>query len=333
MGRRLLAALAAAIAILGLCSSAGAQIVVGQTASAALPPEGCLEPADEIQLTLESGASYRVPTAGLLTSWSTFAGPGPAQILTFKVFRKTAPFTYLVVARDARALVPNSLNSFSTSIPVQGGDTIGLAVSGAPFETPCAFQTGVPGASEDRIMFADGGDVPAGGTVAFPGTVESGYRLNVSATLLPPPTVTSISPPSGSLKSGSVVISGTNLSSAYAVMFGDLYARSFKVDSDGQITATVPTRKTLATVPVSVTTSAGVAVSPTPYAYEGCVVPRLKGKRLKPSRKLANRADCKIGKVTKIKGATGKTGKVVRQHPKPGKVLASDTKIKVTLKL
>jgi beta-lactam-binding protein with PASTA domain len=49
-----------------------------------------------------------------------------------------------------------------------------------------------------------------------------------------------------------------------------------------------------------------------------CTVPKLTGKKLKAAKKGLTRADCKLGKVTKKKGATAKGGKVVKQSPKAG---------------
>ncbi|HSR94196.1 MAG TPA: PASTA domain-containing protein [Solirubrobacterales bacterium] len=66
-------------------------------------------------------------------------------------------------------------------------------------------------------------------------------------------------------------------------------------------------------------------------APNGCLVPRLKGRSLKASKKLLGDADCLIGTVRKLKGATGKTGKVVRQDPRPGTQLAPLTAVGVTL--
>ncbi len=64
------------------------------------------------------------------------------------------------------------------------------------------------------------------------------------------------------------------------------------------------------------------------FTYEGCVVPKLKGKGLKPAKKAIRRADCKVGAV---KYRKGKPGKVVRQNPQPGKVLAPGAKVKLTV--
>jgi beta-lactam-binding protein with PASTA domain len=42
-------------------------------------------------------------------------------------------------------------------------------------------------------------------------------------------------------------------------------------------------------------------------------------------------ADCKLGKVTKKKGVTTKTGKVVKQSPKVGRTAPAGSKVTVTL--
>src|SRR5262245_53867286 len=128
MSRRSLLALAVVVAALALPASALAQVTIGQTASAIQPPIPCTleEPADEFQLSVESGAEYYAPTAGVITSWSTYAHQGAAQSLTLKVFEKTAAlFTKVVVAADKRTLTPGVLNTFPVSIPVKAGDRIG----------------------------------------------------------------------------------------------------------------------------------------------------------------------------------------------------------------
>jgi hypothetical protein len=62
-----------------------------------------------------------------------------------------------------------------------------------------------------------------------------------------------------------------------------------------------------------------------------CVVPALNGKKLKAAKKKIRAAGCKLGKVSKRKGATAVNGKVVNQGPKAGKVVAAGTAVKVTL--
>jgi hypothetical protein len=54
-----------------------------------------------------------------------------------------------------------------------------------------------------------------------------------------------------------------------------------------------------------------------------CLVPRLKGKSLRASRRRLARADCKVGSVTlRRKGASMKGARVVGQNPRPGAVLS-----------
>lgn len=60
-------------------------------------------------------------------------------------------------------------------------------------------------------------------------------------------------------------------------------------------------------------------------------MPKLKGKKLKAAKKMLRAADCRVGKVKKLEGASAKTGKVVKQKPKPGKVLAPESKVSVKL--
>jgi hypothetical protein len=62
-----------------------------------------------------------------------------------------------------------------------------------------------------------------------------------------------------------------------------------------------------------------------------CLVPRLGAKKLVAARKVLKSADCKLGRVTKLKGATAKSGLVVSQNPQSGKKLAAGAKIAVKL--
>ena len=329
--RAISACLATAALLAALPAQApAAQFVVGQTASTASPPINCTfsEPSDEIQLGTASAPRYFIAAKGTIVSWSTFAHGGPGQSFSFKVFRKIAPFTYLVVAQDTRPLTPGVLNTFPVSIPVQQGDFVGEAQPGGGVSTPCVFETGLSG---DSIMYDDGSNAPVGGTVVFPGILETGYRLNVSATVLPPPTIGLISPVKGSVKGAEVVLAGTNFANVAGVSFGTVPAKSFTVDSEEQITAIAPPSKTLASVPVTVTTVAGSAVSAQAFTYKGCKVPVLGGKRLKAAKKQVRKADCSVGSVKKRGDVTTKTGRVVRQSPKPGKVLAPGGKVRIVL--
>lgn len=333
-GRRLWGSIPIAAILVALigCSSAQA-LTIGQLAPAN-PPASCSHTSeyDEVQVKIASGTSYVVPApGGVITSWSTNAAAGEGQSMSFKVFRPTGVNTFTVVAHDGpRPLAPSVLNTFPVSISVQAGDVIGITnPPTGTIKDACSFSTGDTG---DELLYHVG-NLPDGGTFA-PGVSEheNSLRMNVSATLVQPPSITAISPASGSVAGGtSVAISGTNFAEVKSVSFGKAAAKSFKVTSEGQIKAVAPASKKLSKVSVSVTTVAGTATSTKTFAYKGCKVPALSGKKLKVAKKALKKAGCKLGKVKTLGAATTKTGTVKKQKPKAGKIMAPGTKVSVKL--
>jgi hypothetical protein len=78
-----------------------------------------------------------------------------------------------------------------------------------------------------------------------------------------PPTVTGVSPSSGSAAGGdTVTITGTGLTTAYEVSFGGVSA-SFTINSDGSITATAPAASADGTVDVTVANFGGTSATGT----------------------------------------------------------------------
>ncbi len=63
-----------------------------------------------------------------------------------------------------------------------------------------------------------------------------------------------------------------------------------------------------------------------PPGPTGCLVPKLKGKKLKKAKKTLKADDCRLGKV---KGP--KTGRVKKQQPTLGAMLPAGSKVKVKL--
>jgi hypothetical protein len=318
------------LVLIGAClastQAAQGKVVIGQTASAVNPPVECVyvEPADEIQLGVTSGAGYVVPNAGVITLWSTFAGPGPSETMTFKVFRKVGPFSYLVVAQSTYTLIPNALNVESVEIPVQEVDRIGVSVPGGERPTACSFATGQEG---DLVLFGEG-EVPPGGTASL-SFLESGFRLNVSATVQLPPTITSISPSSGSFKgSTKLTITGTDLIGA-SVSFNGVRTPRVSPISDSQLLVITPPTKRPMIQQVTVETVAGTATES--FTTTACTVPRLNGLRLKAAKRKLGDGGCKLGTVSKLKGATMRSGKVVKQNWKPGTLLKPGSKVNVRL--
>jgi hypothetical protein len=348
--------LVAALSVVGgllACSSAAAQITIGQTAPPTSLGQNCQYsvPYDQFQSSVGEGAPYVVPApGGAITSWSTNARAGFGQGLGLKVFRPTGPVEYSVVGHDGpRSLTPSTLNTFPVAIPVAAGDIIGVDVPLETVPTACEFPTGLSG---DIISFKEGDNADGS---SF--EVESSYpafRVNLSATLLPPPTLSGIAPALGSTKGGtSTEITGSNFADVTGVSFGGVRAASFTVDSESQITAVSPQAGTSGAVDVAVSTVAGssAATAADHFTYEAapasanaanpgtaltpspstrrCVVPKLKGHGLKADRKRLQRADCRLGRVS---GTKTKTAKVVEQKPKAGRVLAANAKITVTVR-
>jgi hypothetical protein len=236
-------------------------------------------------------------------------GPGPSYVAT----GSSAPSTP----------TGSGLQTFPTAVPIQAGQSIGIDLEAG---APLAYRS-ISGAKYDGIQPA----VPDGvGGTGVPGS--SPYELGYSAEILPAPTIVAVAPASGSVKGGATVaIAGSNFAEVKGVSFGSAAAKSFTVNSESLITAVAPASATLAPVIVGVTTVAGSAASTQTFAYRGCKVPKLADRKLKGAKKGIRKAGCKVGKVRKEDGVTAKTGTVVKQNPKPGKVLAPGAKVNIKL--
>jgi hypothetical protein len=109
--------------------------------------------------------------------------------------------------------------------------------------------------------------------------IGAGYD-HALAVVQPPPTVTGLGPNEGRKTGGtSVTITGANFEEATAVKFGSTNATSFKVNSEGSITAVSPPGT--GTVDVTVTTPAGTSLT-TPadrFYYSRPTVKRLSPKK------------------------------------------------------
>jgi uncharacterized repeat protein (TIGR03803 family) len=181
-------------------------------------------------------------TNGLFYGSTEFGGTGNASVF-YKLNEHLAPFASLV--------------SFSG----KEGAKIGILGQGFTSGSVVAFG-GVPATTVSRLgtTFISA-TVPAGaltGTV----TVTTGSTvLTSSKQFKVKPTILSFSPPSGSV-GASVTITGTGLTQTTKVTFNGTSA-SFAVNSDTQITATVPSGAT--TGRIGVTTKGGTASSTTSF--------------------------------------------------------------------
>jgi hypothetical protein len=62
-----------------------------------------------------------------------------------------------------------------------------------------------------------------------------------------------------------------------------------------------------------------------------CVVPKVVGKTLKKARARIKKAHCRVGKITKKASTKKKKGRVLKQKPKPGRILRPNAKVNLTV--
>jgi hypothetical protein len=323
-----------------MAASASAQSSVGELAPSPTAASYCQFGPFDLVPGGASAFRYTVPNKGVITSWSTRSSPVPGQELTFKVFRPGGagvPPKFTVAAQDGpRPLVPGSVNTFTTEIPVMPGDLIGLNnANAASVPNYCVFNTGDPG---DGVWIKKGESGPGQTFEAESGQGED--RLDLTATILFAPTISSVSPSTGSPAGGTTItITGTEFAHVREVTIGAASV-PFTVTSETSITATAPAGSAGASVPLAVTTAAGTASSAFSYASAvpvapappaSCKVPQLKGKKLSAAVKALAKANCKLGKVTRKKGAAPRKVKVVGQQSKPGTIRDGGSKVNVTL--
>ncbi|MGI8983633.1 MAG: SBBP repeat-containing protein, partial [Acidimicrobiales bacterium] len=105
---------------------------------------------------------------------------------------------------------------------------------------------------DGRVLVAAGAGPPTGGPAD---------ALNTAELYNPTPEITAITPASGPPGgAGEVTLTGSGFFGATAVLFGDVPATSFTVDSPTQITVVVPARSQGGSVPISVVTAGGPSI-------------------------------------------------------------------------
>lgn len=317
------AALAAVVALGTASAAEAAPITVGSPLTGSFTPTKFNTVGTVASNGLpEPGAVVSSPVNGVVIAWHVIDAQGGP----FKLRIAHPSGGVFIGAGTSAPATPTStsIQTFPTNLPIHAGDLIGIDNSQKEDEIGVLEAKGAS-------FIAWVPPLPEGGTSpSAPGPLEVGFN----AVVQPAPTLTAISPASGSIKGGTAVtVAGTDFANVSGVSFGGVPAASFSVASEGQLTAVSPAVKKAGAVDVTVTTVAGTTAATTvdKFKYKACVVPKLNGKSLKAAKKKLRKASCKLGKV-KLRGdATAKTGKVVKQAPKPGRQLAPGSKVKVTL--
>jgi len=325
MTRRLFASIAAtaALSLTGASAAPASTITVGSVLPFGSTPTEFEQVRTLFNTALpEKGANLVSPVNGAIVRWRVQDAEGGPFYL--RVLRPNGKGGYTAVG-TSNPVTPTKpgLQTFSTNLPIRAGDLIGIDPS-SPSDKIGVVE--VAGASYGQIF-----PPPFDGATVAPSGSVSGKEIELSAEVQPTPAVDSVEPDFGPIAGGTKVkITGTDFNSASVVKFGSVAATGFTVESDTQITEVAPRSAKVRPVDVTVTTLAGTspAVKADRFFYEGCAVPKLKGKTLKQAKKALRRADCKLGRV---KRGEGGPGKVAKQNPKPGKAMKSGSKVSVTL--
>lgn len=213
------------------------------------------------------GTLFKIDTAGknitVLHNFATATGDSPLATPLLHTNGKIYGLTFHGGAHTAYGVIyslDNGLSPFVEQFVYYSGkvnDTLTLLGQGFSNATGVKFGTGAGSfvASTDNYMTAT---VDTGATTGKITVLEPGGNLSTPQVYKIIPAISSFSPSSGPVGTP-VVIKGTSLSQASAVTFGGVKATTFTVDSDSQVTATVPAGAK--TGKIGITTKGGKATS------------------------------------------------------------------------
>jgi len=331
----------AAVTLLALGASARAStVIVGSPLTQLFVPGVNNNAVTFVNTALpEPRALVTSPVTGAVVRWRVLlAEGGPFRL---RVLRTAGGTTYAGVGTSSPETPASpGLQTFATVLPIQAGETIGLDSAGGSI---IGAVFGVPGA---QYIFWEP-PLPDGQTLAATLAVPKG-QLAFNADVQPRPSVSSISPTSGPSSGGrSVTIAGSDFAGVSAVDFGGDPAASYSVNAETQIVATSPAALP-GPVDITVTTVAGrsatgsadvftftappAAAAAAAAARVVCVVPKLKGRRLRPAKRVLRKRHCRIGKVIhKRRKKAPRKARVIKQHPRPRAVRPAGAKVHVWL--
>lgn len=219
--------------------------------------------ATSVQFGSTEASSFTVDSDTQISAVSPAASAGSVNITVTTPFGTSAAgsanqFTY-ANAPSVSSVSPNSgLSSGGTSVTITGSNLTGA--TDVQFGSTSATSFTVDSDSQISAVSPASTD----DTVHVTVTTAFGTSATSSAdqfTYGSAPTVTGISPSSGSTAGGtSVIITGTSFSSTSTVDFGSTAASSFVIDSDTQISAVSPA-SSAGTVNITVTTPYGTSAT------------------------------------------------------------------------
>lgn len=281
------------------------------------------------------------PVDGRVVRWRMALQPG-GDSYRLTVLHPTGLGTYTTTATGDPETASNLYPSlFTTSLPIQAGDLIGLSIDSAEAQAKISVSQ-VPGA----VLAGWDPQLGVGSPARAPSGLLAGQVFQFNADIAPAPRVSRVIPATGPLAGGTaVVIFGRDFEQISGVSFGGVPA-SFTVLSENEIAATSPAGARPGPFDVTVTGAIGTSPAeasdvftyepappaPTPAApvepAPRCKVPNLKGKTLPASRRLLRNSRCRLGAV---RGHRRTGDKVIKQSPRPGLFRPSGWTVNVTI--
>jgi hypothetical protein len=158
-------------------SAAGATTTIGQTF---VPTDGYFT-AGTVVPSVTPGTSYAVPADGVITSWNFQASSFATPQMKLKIVRPAGVGTYTTVGdSQLQTPVPNTLNVFTTRIPVKAGDVLGNYYSGGD-------TYGLRAMAGYKFVYTTppNPDPTPGTTTAYLTDGGDGYQIDLAATLEP----------------------------------------------------------------------------------------------------------------------------------------------------
>lgn len=184
---KLIAPLTAMLVLLALSGSASAATTIGQnSAPYAGAGAGCGN-CGGFQPIVGSGASYVVPSGGVITSFSVLTGnvaPSAADQISFMVVRPVSGATYTMVGHGPQenfaGRSANKLEAFPVRLSVEAGDLIG-----SNWSTSVVAGTRASAGTNSIRTSAGIATAPEGASLATIDIGQPTLRLNLIATLEP----------------------------------------------------------------------------------------------------------------------------------------------------
>jgi hypothetical protein len=212
------------------------------------------------------------PVTGAVVGWNVRGGENGA--LHLQVFHPGAALNEYVAGAQSAAGVPSTpgVEHFTTDLPIQAGDTVGIEGEGRSVNGP-AIGFSIQGPPNNLWGFAsaltEGTAAIAEGEPDFgelPGF--TGFEVFFNAEVQPTPTVTAVGPTVGPAAGGTgVLIVGGDLERVQSVTFGGIPA-SFQEVSENYLAAYAPANTPAVGVPVTVKTAAGRVTASEQFVYQ-----------------------------------------------------------------